>query len=152
MFLYYFNLMANITPKIWGPHYWFFFHTIAFNYPNNPNEITKKIYYEFVHNIPIFLPDEEIANDFSLLLNQYPIQPYLDNKTSFIRWFWFIHNKINEKLEKPSISLNDFYIKYYENNKPDNIKKLDYYKIIGKSIYILFMVFLCFLIYYCYDK
>ncbi len=29
-------------PNIWGPHYWFFLHTIAESYPENPNQVTKK--------------------------------------------------------------------------------------------------------------
>jgi hypothetical protein len=110
------------TPHVWGPHYWFFLHTIAESYPITPNSITKKKYYDFVQNIPMFLPVEEISTYFSKLLNDYPVQPYLDNRESFIKWFWFIHNKINEKLEKPVISLKDFYIQYYEQYKSTNTK------------------------------
>ena len=47
---------------------------------------------------------------------------YLDSKKSFIKWVHFIHNKINEKLEKPKISLNDFYTNYYENYKKKDIQ------------------------------
>jgi hypothetical protein len=122
------------------------------NYPNYPNGVTKKKYYDFVQNIPMFLPVEEIATHFSKLLNEYPIQPYLDNRESFIKWFWFIHNKINEKLEKPVITLNEFYIKYYEQYKSTNVKLIEYYKIRQKIIYIVLILLLCGLIYYLYDK
>lgn len=144
--------MANLDPKIWGPKFWFFLHTISLCYPNYPNAITKKKYYEFIQNLPMFLPIEEIASNFSKLLDKYPIQPYLDNKESFIKWVWFIHNKINEQLEKPIISLNDFYIKYYENYKSKNKKLIEFYKIRQKLIYISIIVFICLLIYYLYDK
>jgi hypothetical protein len=144
--------MANLDPKIWGPKFWFFLHTISLCYPKYPNSITKKKYYEFIQNLPLFLPIEEISSNFSKLLDKFPIQPYLDNKESFIRWVWFIHNKINEQLEKPTISLNDFYIKYYENYKSNNIKLIEYYKIRQKVIYGVIIVTLCFLIYYLYDK
>lgn len=144
--------MTNLDPKIWGPHYWFFLHTISMSYPLHPNAITKKKYYEFVQNIPLFIPVESMASDFSKLLEQYPVQPYLDNKESFIRWMWFIHNKINKKLEKPQISLNDFYVKYYEEYKPINEKMSEYYKIRGKLIYS--GIIICFFggIWYLYDK
>jgi len=144
--------MANLDPKIWGPKFWFFLHTISLTYPNYPNAITKKKYYEFIQNLPMFLPVEEISSKFSKLLDKYPIQPYLDNKESFIKWVWFIHNKINEQLEKPIISLNDFYIKYYENYKSKNTKLIEYYKIRQKLIYLTIIIFICFLIYYLYDK
>ena len=144
--------MTNLDPKIWGPHYWFFLHTISMSYPIHPNAVTKKKYYDFVQNIPLFIPVESIAGEFSKLLDQYPVQPYLDNKESFIRWMWFIHNKINKKLEKPQISLNDFYVKYYEEYKPINEKMSEYYKIRGKLIYSGIIISIFGGIYYLYDK
>ena len=144
--------MTNLDPKIWGPHYWFFLHTIAMSYPKFPNAVTKKKYYEFIQNLPLFLPVESMAGEFSKLLDQYPVQPYLDNKESFIRWMWFIHNKINKKLEKPQISLNDFYVKYYEEYKPINEKMSEYYKIRGKLIYSGIIISIFGGIYYLYDK
>jgi hypothetical protein len=143
---------AYLDPKIWGPHYWFFLHTIAMSYPIHPNAVTKKKYYDFVQNIPLFIPVESMAGEFSKLLDQYPVQPYLDNKESFIRWMWFIHNKINKKLEKPQISLNDFYVKYYEEYKPMNEKMSEYYKIRGKLIYSGIIISIFGGIYYLYDK
>jgi hypothetical protein len=144
--------MTNLDPKIWGPHYWFFLHTISMSYPIHPNAVTKKKYYDFVQNIPLFIPVESIAGEFSKLLDQYPVQPYLDNKESFIRWMWFIHNKINKKLEKPQISLNDFYVKYYDEYKPINEKMSEYYKIRGKLIYSGIIISIFGGIYYLYDK
>lgn len=144
--------MTNLDPNIWGPHYWFFLHTIAMTYPIHPNAVTKKKYYDFVQNIPLFIPVESMAGEFSKLLDQYPVQPYLDNRESFIRWLWFIHNKINKKLEKPQISLNDFYVKYYEEYKPINEKMTEYYKIRGKVIYSSIIISFLGGIYYLYDK
>lgn len=144
--------MTNLDPKIWGPHYWFFLHTIAMSYPVHPNAVTKKKYYDFVQNIPLFIPVESMAGEFSKLLDQYPVQPYLDNKESFIRWMWFIHNKINKKLEKPQISLNDFYVKYYEEYKPINEKMSEYYKMRGKLIYSGIIISFFGGIWYLYDK
>ena len=83
-----------LDPNVWGPSYWFFLHTIALNYPNTPNAVIKKKYYDFIQNLPLFLPDNKIATNFEKLLNLYPVSSYLDNKESFIRWLWFIHNKI----------------------------------------------------------
>ena len=84
-----------LEPKVWGPHYWFFLHTIAMSYPHRPNSVTKKKYYDFIQNIPLFIPVESFSTRFSNLLDEYPVSPYLDSRDSFIRWMWFIHNKIN---------------------------------------------------------
>ncbi len=144
--------MTNLDPKIWGPHYWFFLHTLAMCYPNYPNDITKKKYYDFIQNLPMFIPIDEISSYFTNLLDEYPIQPYLDNKESFIRWVWFIHNKINKKLEKPELSLNDFYIKYYEEYKSTDKKLMEYYKIREKIIYTSIVLLVMGSIYYLYEK
>ena len=141
-----------LDPKVWGPHYWFFLHTLAMTYPNHPNTITKKKYYEFVQNLPLFLPVEEISKEFSKLLEEYPVTPYLDNRDSFVKWMHFIHNKINEKLEKPTITLNEFFVKYYENYKSPTEKINEFYKIKEKILYFFIIILISIIIYYLYDK
>ena len=145
-------MSLSLDPKIWGPHYWFFLHTLAMTYPNHPNAVTKKIYYEFVQNISTFIPVEHMATEFKSLINEYPVQTYLDNRESFIRWVWFIHNKINKKLEKETISLSDFSIRYYNEYKSTNEKMIDYYKIREKVIYCSLVLAGVGSIYYLYDK
>jgi hypothetical protein len=144
--------MTYLDPKVWGPHYWFFLHTLAMTYPHYPNAVTKKKYYEFIQNLPLFLPVENMSNEFSLLLDKYPVVAYLDNRESFVRWMHFIHNKINQKLEKPQINLNEFYINYYEEYKTTNEKMSEFYKWRGKLIYIGVICIMTGGIYYLYDK
>ena len=141
-----------LDPKIWGPHYWFFLHTVAMTYPHHPNAVTKKKYYEFIQNLPLFIPVEEISKEFEKMIDKYPITPYLDNRDSFVRWVHFIHNKINEKLEKPQISLNDFFVKYYNEYKSQNEKLAEYYKLREKLVYGGILVSILGAIYYLYDK
>ena len=144
--------MTYLDPKIWGPHYWFFIHTVAMTYPIRPNAVTKKKYYEFIQNLPLFIPIESISGEFSKLIDKYPVMPYLDNKESLIRWTNFIHNKINQKLEKQQISLNEFYVKYYEEYKAQNVKMTEYYKFREKLIFCGTVTTIVGAIYYFYDK
>jgi hypothetical protein len=109
--------------KIWGPVFWSFLDIVAFHYPKYPNDVIKKKYYHFIQNIPLFIPDYSMAGDFEKLLNQYPIKPYLDNKKSLIKWVNFIHNKINEKLNKPLMPLELYYKKYQERYQKKPPKK-----------------------------
>ena len=141
-----------LDPKVWGPHYWFFLHTVAMTYTHHPNSVTKKKYYEFIQNIPLFIPVEQISGEFSKIIDKYPIAPYLDNRDSFVRWVHFIHNKINEKLEKPPITLNDFFLKYYDQYKSTDAKLTEYYKIREKVIYFVIISGMIGGIYYLYDK
>jgi len=144
--------MNRPDPKIWGPHFWFFIHSVAMTYPKTPNDVTKKKYYEFIQNLHLFLPEEKISSSFKNLLADYPITPYLDNRESFVRWVWFIHNKINEKLEKPQITLEQFYKEYNDVYKSTTTKTIESYKFREKLSYLIVMVLLSSTIYYLYDK
>ena len=112
-----------LNPQIWGPQYWFFLYTVALSYPLNVNNTTKKKYYDFIQNFPLFIPDSEIGNRFSQFLDSYPVSPYLDSRESFIKWVHFIHNKINIFLGKSEVSYYDAMNKYYENYKLKDVKK-----------------------------
>lgn len=141
-----------LDPKVWGPHYWFFLHTISLTYPIHPNEVTKKKYYEFIQNLPLFLPVDNISKEFERLLELYPVLPYLDTHASFVGWVHFIHNKINEKLEKRPISLNDFYVQYYDQYKSKNEQLFELYKVREKLIYVGILMSILGIIYYVYEK
>jgi hypothetical protein len=108
-------------PDVWGPHYWFFLHTIAESYPITPNSITKKKYYDLIQNMPLFIPVVEMGDKFSEFLDKYPVTPYLDNRDSFVRWVHFIHNKFNVLLGKEQISLPLALEKYRALYKPKPI-------------------------------
>lgn len=114
-----------LDPTVWGPHYWFVLHTIALSYPLNPNDITKKKYYDFIQNIPLFIPVESIGNSFSKFIDKYPVTPYLDSRESFMKWMHFIHNKINVALNHPEISYEESMVSYYMNYKPKELKDVE---------------------------
>ena len=77
---------------------------------------------------------------------------YLDSRESLIKWMNFIHNKINEKLEKPIITLNEFYLRYYEEYKPKDLKMKELYRWREKLIYMLVLMGVSSLIVYLYNK
>jgi hypothetical protein len=138
-------------PKVWGPHYWFFLHTIAESYPLQPNEVSKRKYYDLVQNLPLFIPIDEIGNFVSNLLDKYPVTPYLDNRESFVRWMHFIHNKVNIHIGKEEVSLPkamDMYRNEY-NPKPIYLaEKINWRK---HYLHILLVLVLVFLIYIWYE-
>lgn len=136
------------NPKIWGPHYWFFLLTVALCYPINPNTVTKKKYYEFILNFPLFIPDRKMSVDFEKFIDEYPVTPYLDSRESFVKWVHFIHNKMNIKLKLPCISYDDALKQYYSHYIPKNktIEKYEKYK-----KYIIQLLITIFLIIFSYS-
>jgi hypothetical protein len=115
--------MVKLNPEIWGPHYWFFLHTAAMNYSTMPTETLRKKYYELVQNFALFIPDVEVANEFLKLLDTYPVTPYLENRQSLIHWTHFIHNKVNAKLGKREMSLQESLEAYHSHYIPKEREK-----------------------------
>jgi len=138
------------NPEIWGPHYWFFLHTVAQSYPNRPNSITKRKYYDLINNMPIFIPDSKIGDKFAELLDKYPLKPYLDSRESFMRWVHFIHNKINVILGKEELSYLASLDKYKNEYLPKPIYISNKLRINKHYIYIALILFILFLIYIYY--
>ena len=141
-----------LDPHVWGPHYWFFLHTLAISYPIKPNDVTKKKYYTFIHNLPLFIPVNEIGNSFSKMLDKYPVKPYLDSRKSFIKWMHFIHNKINILCNKDEITLDEAMEQYYNNYKPKQNKNIEEKKHREKLIFIGIMFLLIIINIFFYNK
>jgi len=127
-------------PTVWGPHYWFFLHTIAQTYPETPNSVTKRKYYDFIQNMPLFIPNADHGNRFSQMLDKYPITPYLDSKESFVLWMHFVHNKYNVLLGKEEISLFEALDRYNAEYKPKVVYLSEQYGLRKRDIYIGFIL------------
>lgn len=138
----------NLSSTDWGPHYWFFLHTIAFHYPIVPDKIIKRKYYDFIQNIPVFIPDKQISKNFENLLAKYPVSPYLDKRQTLIQWMNFIHNKVNVQLQKSEMTLLesvDLYLEKYISKKKDTKNQ--------RIVYFALCFILFFLGLYCFrDK
>lgn len=134
-------------PTIWGPHYWFFLMTVAMSYPDTPNAVTKRKYYDFIMNLPIFIPNPDIGTRFGHLIERYPVSPYLDNKESFVKWIHFIHNKVNVMIGKEEISYSQAFDQYLEEYLPKPIYLSEKIKISKYYIFIAFILICIFLIY-----
>ena len=126
----------TLDQKVWGPHYWFVLHTIALKYPLNPNSTVKKKYYDFIQNLPLFIPIEDFGNLFSSFLDKYPVTPYLDSRESFVKWMHFIHNKMNIYLGVPTLTSTEAMTAYYEHYKPKAVKSREV--MIGREKLIFF--------------
>ena len=109
-------------PSIWGPHYWFFLHSVGFTYPELPTDGEKKKYYNLITSLPTFIPNNAAANNFQRLIDDYPVSSYLNSKESFLKWIHFIHNKINKQIGKDEISYIEFINNYNNAYKPKDIK------------------------------
>jgi len=126
----------GLNYNVWLPHLKFTLQTIAITYPARPNEVSRKKYYDFIQNLPVFFPLEPIGINFLELLDKYPVTPYLSSRMSFMKWVHFIFNKIIEQLDKPVEDFYDSLEKYYDEYKPKEIRNREIIK--TKKRYIQF--------------
>ena len=132
----------ELNADVWGPHYWFVIHTVANTYPDAPTKHNKKIIYDFFTNLFYLLPNSSMGSHYIKLLKKYPIEPYIDNKESLMKWVHFIHNKINKLTKKPEISYSQAIQMYMEHYKPQPILNQEYFKMKKQYVYIGLVTFL----------
>ena len=142
----------GLNHNVWLPYLKFTLQTIALTYPAHPNDVSKKKYYDFIQNIPVFFPLEPFGENFLKLLDKYPVTPYLSSRMSFMKWIHFILNKIHEQLEEPVDEFYDSLEKYYDKYKPKEIRNKELIK--TRQRYIQFAIALLIIsgIYYIYKK
>ena len=142
----------GLNHNVWLPHLKFTLQTMAVTYPKNPNDVSIKKYYDFIQNLPVFLPMNPIGNNFLDLLDKYPVTPYLSSRMSFMKWVNFIFNKINKQLKKEEIDFYEDLEKYYEEYKPKEMKNKEITKTRKKYIEGGIFVLLLITIIYFYKK
>lgn len=121
----------GLLTKVWGPPLWIGLHSITFGYPykidlNNPDHKNKKkIYYNFFKLLGYVLPCKYCRNSYQEYFDELDPYPFLDKREDIVRWFYLIHDKVNDKLNVPSCDRISFYnfTKLYESYrakcKPD---------------------------------
>ena len=142
----------SLNQEVWLPYIKFMMQTIALNYPKYPNDTTKKKYYDFIQNIPLFIPMEPMGNDFIKMIDNYPVSPYLESRLSFMKWVHYIFNKIYKNNNMKTDDLQTSLEKYYDKYKPTQEQNKDYFNLKRKVIQISFIVSVIALVVYLYKK
>jgi hypothetical protein len=142
----------TLNPDVWIPHLKFTLQTMAMTYPKYPNETTNKKYYDFIQNLPLFIPLEPMGKNFLVLLDEYPVTPYLDSRMSFMKWINFIFNRLAEQIDKEGEEFYESIEKYYDAYKPKEMKKRELMKTRKKYIQFGIGFFLMVIAYYFYKK
>lgn len=101
-----------MNPSIWGPHAWFFLHTISFNYPIKPKECDKKRFKRFFMALKDVIPCKACRDNYNIHLREFPIK--LDSREGLVKWLIDVHNSVNGKTNKKTYSYDEV-IKEYEN-------------------------------------
>lgn len=114
--------------QVWGPKLWYFFHIIAYMYPNNPSPDTIKKYYELYSIlIPRIIPCNYCKEHYINNLDLYKLKQSLSNKKKYIQWTIDIHNEVNLRKGKKIYTFNECNKIYNKINHKVLFELLRYY-------------------------
>lgn len=88
--------------KVWGPHTWFFLHSVTFNYPFKPTAEDKAHITQFFKEIEDILPCSICRRHYKGHLKKKPIQA--DGRKELVYWLIDLHNIVNIQEHKPTMS------------------------------------------------
>lgn len=98
-----YNSNDGMLTTVWGPSMWHYLHTMSFNYPVHPNESDKKYYREFILNLENVLPCGKCRKNLKKNLKKLPLEMSdMENRETFSRYVYNLHEVINKMLKKKS--------------------------------------------------
>ena len=93
----------GMLTTVWGPSMWHVLHTMSFNYPANPTSEQRVNYKAFILNMANVLPcrhcRENLTRNFK---TNAPTLADMQNRASFSRYVYDLHETVNKMLKKPS--------------------------------------------------
>jgi hypothetical protein len=104
----------HLPPEVWGPLFWCTLHIISLGYPNDPTFAEKRAAKEHFNSLMYLLPCPMCRSHFREILQVSPIDSWLDNRNSLVEWVWYLHNQVNIRLNKPTITQAEFFMRYTE--------------------------------------
>ena len=120
-----------MNPKFWGPHGWYFLHSVTMHYPKNPSEQEKQIYFNFFKSVENVLPCEKCAYHYSKNLEKLPLEPALESRDTLVRWLISVHNEVNKETGKREYTYEEVIDEYtHKMNNIDSDSTLVYKVII----------------------
>lgn len=92
----------GLITKIWGGPGWIFNHSVTFGYPLKPTEEDKKKYRNYFTSLGDVLPCKFCRESYKKFIttgNTALTDEALKDRESLTRWFYRVHQAVNNKLE-----------------------------------------------------
>jgi len=119
-----YNSKNGFMTSVWGPCIWLFLHTMSFNYPNKPTVEDKHHYRDFVLQLQHILPCGKCRTNLTKNLKKLPLtDEHLENRDSFSRYIYTLHEVVNKMLKKVSHLTYDQVRDRFENFRAQCSKK-----------------------------
>ena len=92
---------TGMQTRVWGPGGWLFLHSIAQNYPWEPDTQKKEDYLQFFRLVGNVLPCRYCRESYQDFIKQSGTElnfSVMKDRKTLTTWLYNIHNKINKKL------------------------------------------------------
>ena len=99
----------NLSPKVWGPHAWFFLDSIVISI-DNENIADYKAFFEHIQKV---LPCAGCRTHYGEYLEQNPLTN-IKTKDEFLIWIHNLHNLVRKRSKTPPRSMASV-LSFYEN-------------------------------------
>ena len=98
-----YNSGDGMLTTVWGPGMWHFLHTMSFNYPVEPTKEQKKQYRDFIMSLVNVLPCKYCRINLAKNLKTLPLKySHMENRDTFSRYVYNLHELVNKMLKKTS--------------------------------------------------
>lgn len=105
----------GISPLVWGELQWKLLHMIASTYPENPTDIEKQNYYNFMIALGNVLPCQFCRQHYAQTLVSMNFNlGVFANQETFFKFVFDLHNVVNYRLKKPIIEDYAYIRRKYE--------------------------------------
>ncbi len=92
----------GLITKIWGGPGWIFNHAVTFGYPLEPSDQQKNGYREYFNSLGNVLPCRYCRESYKKFITTGVTaltDEALSNRESLTKWFYRVHQAVNDKLE-----------------------------------------------------
>lgn len=89
----------NISPDVWGPHFWRTMECIA-STMNLQNKKNVKVFFD---TLQVILPCEKCRNHYRQYNKDYPLQGYLYSPLTLLLWLYRLKTLIKERQERNDV-------------------------------------------------
>lgn len=87
-------------------------HITSLAYSDKPTYAEKRAAKDFFNAMVYLLPCPVCREHFRVVIQDKPIENWLDDRRSLVEWVWLAHNHVNRQLGKAEVTMNDFMATY----------------------------------------
>lgn len=103
--------LANDTLRAeLGRAAWRLLHTMCGRFPLHPDVSQQQSLHDYIYLFAELYPCGECAEHFQAILKSYP--PDVSSREAVAKWACFVHNKVNDRLEKPQHNCSNILFEY----------------------------------------